>query len=207
MTGWLVYLSLVFVATATPGPAVFFIMNKSGLYGWKKAVFSALGNITGLFVLGVIAVSGLGAILEASETLFTLVRYAGAAYLIYLGFVQIFCQPGLMPDEIDNNRSEEPGSRIFIQAFGVAVSNPKSIVFLTALFPQFISIDHALIPQFSALILTLMSFSFFFLMAYAILAHQAKNWLTRPSRRQWMNRASGSLFVGLGLLMAASSRR
>ena len=112
-----------------------------------------------------------------------------------------------MPQDFQKGRAGEPGSRIFFQAFIVAVSNPKAIVFLTALFPQFIRIDRALVPQFSALILTLMGFSFFFLMSYALLAHQAKNWLAQPSRRKWMNRASGSLFVGFGLLMAASSRR
>jgi threonine/homoserine/homoserine lactone efflux protein len=204
---WLLYLSFVFVATATPGPAVFFIMNKSGLFGWKKASFSALGNITGLFVLGLIAVTGLGAVLKASETLFTLVRYTGAAYLVYLGVMQILQQPGRAPDESRNRLREESGLRIFLQAFGVAVSNPKAIVFLTALFPQFIAIDKALVPQFTALMLTLMGFSFFFLMSYALLAHQARHWLSKPVRRQWMNRASGSLFIGFGLLMASSSRR
>ncbi len=204
---WLLYLSFVFVATATPGPAVFFIMNKSGLFGWRKASFSALGNITGLFVLGLIAVTGLGAVLKASETLFTLVRYTGAAYLVYLGLIQIIQKPGQTPEESRNGLRKESGLRIFLQAFGVAVSNPKAIVFLTALFPQFIAIDKALVPQFTALMLTLMGFSFFFLMSYALLAHQAKHWLSRPSRRQWMNRASGSLFIGFGLLMASSSKR
>ena len=172
---WLLYLSFVFVATATPGPAVFFIMNKSGLFGWRKASFSALGNITGLFVLGLVAVTGLGAVLKASETLFTLVRYVGAAYLVYLGLMQIIQQPGRTPEEERNGLRRESGFRIFLQAFGVAVSNPKAIVFLTALFPQFIAIDRALAPQFTALILTLMGFSFFFLMGYALLAHQARH--------------------------------
>ncbi|MEH0018743.1 MAG: LysE family translocator [Desulfobacter sp.] len=203
---WLLYLSLVFVATATPGPAVFFIMNKSGLFGWKKASFSALGNITGLFILGLVAVTGLGALLRASETLFSLVRYAGAAYLVYLGLIQILKQPGTQDAASQTQLYTESRTRIFLQAFGVAVSNPKAIVFLTALFPQFIATDRALAPQFATLILTLMGFSFFFLMGYALLAHQAKQWLDRPSRQKWMNRTSGSIFIGFGVFMASSSK-
>jgi homoserine/homoserine lactone efflux protein len=207
LQSWLLYLSFVFIATATPGPAVFFIMTKSSIHGWKKACFSALGNICGLFILGIIAVTGLGAVLKASELVFNLVRYAGAAYLIYLGLVQFF--QNSKPIGSLENKGEIPGIasvKIFIQAFGVAVSNPKAIVFLTALFPQFIVIDQALIPQFMRLVMTLMAFSFSFLMFYAFLAHKAKNWLTAPARIKWFNRTCGSAFIGFGVLMAASSR-
>lgn len=206
LQSWLLYLSFVFIATATPGPAVFFIMTKSGLYGWKKASFSALGNICGLFVLGIIAVTGLGAVLKASELLFNLVRYAGAAYLIYLGIVQLFQKQGVI-DPLDNKGKEDISSfKIFIQALGVAVSNPKAIVFLTALFPQFILVDQPLISQFLNLVMTLMGFSFSFLMFYAFLAYKAKNWLAAPARMKWFSRTSGSAFIGFGVLMAASSR-
>ncbi|MEN8243347.1 MAG: LysE family transporter [Thermodesulfobacteriota bacterium] len=99
------------------------------------------------------------------------------------------------------------GRKIFLQALGVAVSNPKAIVFLTALFPQFISIGHALVPQFTILIATLMSFSFFFLMGYALLAHSAKNWLTGMHRIKAVNRTSGSIFIGFGFLLAPSSNK
>jgi len=211
LESWLLYLSFVFIATATPGPAVFFIMTKSSLHGWKKASFSALGNICGLFILGLIAVTGLGAVLKASEHLFNLVKYAGAAYLIYLGLVQFFQKPHHRIGPIDplKNKGKTPeiSSKIFIQALGVAISNPKAIVFLTALFPQFILIDQALIPQFMRLVMTLMAFSFSFLMFYAFVAHTAKNWLAAPARQKWFSRASGSAFIGFGVLMAASSRQ
>lgn len=205
---WLMYLTLVLVATATPGPAVLFIMTNASLHGWRKAVFAALGNIVGLFTLGIIAVTGLGTILKTSEVIFNLVKYAGAAYLVYLGMRMIF-QEGLDFSKFERQAAGRitSGRKIFFQALGVAVSNPKAIIFLTALFPQFISIDRALVPQFTMLIATLMSFSFFFLMSYALLAHSAKTWLTGPGRIKVVNRASGSIFVGFGILLAASSNR
>ena len=205
---WLMYLVLVIVATSTPGPAVLFIVTQSTLHGWRKAVFSALGNITGLFCMGILTVAGLGALLNTSELIFNIVKYCGAAYLIYLG-VRLFFQKG--PDFQSAQSlpipANVPSVKIFFQAFGVAVSNPKAIVFLTALFPQFLNINAPLTPQFFILILTLMTLSFSFLMFYALLAHKAKIWFAKSSRTRIVSRTSGAIFVGFGVLLAASSNR
>ncbi len=205
---WIMYLTLVLVATSTPGPAVLFIMTNSTLHGWKKAIFAALGNIVGLFCLGIIAVTGLGTILNTSEIVFHMIKFIGAAYLIYLGIKLIF-QKNMDFSELKSQlvSADVSAHKIFLQAFGVAISNPKAIVFLTALFPQFININQALIPQFSALIATLMIFSFSFLMFYALLAHKVKNWLTKPNRLKIFNRTSGSIFIGFGVLLASSSNK
>ena len=88
----------------------------------------------------------------------------------------------------------------------MALSNPKAIVFLTALFPQFLSLDAPLAPQFLLLISTLMVFSFLFLLVYALLALKAKFWLLKPSRLKVFGRVSGSIFVGFGALLATSHR-
>ena len=203
---WLMYLALVLVATSTPGPAVLFITTNATLHGWRKAVFAALGNIAGLFCLGVIAVTGLGTILNTSESLFNIIKFMGAAYLIYLGVKLLFQKQSdftTMKDQLISN--DISSQKLFFQALGVALSNPKAIVFLTALFPQFVNTGQVLLPQFSMLIATLMLFSFSFLMFYALIAHKAKVWLTRPNRIKAFNRTSGSIFVGIGILLAASS--
>lgn len=205
---WIIYLALVTAATATPGPAVLFIVTNSTLYGWKKAIYAALGNIIGLLFLGIIAITGLGTILNTSVTFFNILKYAGAAYLVYLGLKLIFQKHSSFSSIKENIDSTDITSKkIFSQALAVAISNPKAIVFLTALFPQFINIDEALIPQFLLLITTLMSFSFFFLMSYALLAQRIKNWLNKSERIKNFNMASGSIFIGFGLLLAASSNK
>jgi homoserine/homoserine lactone efflux protein len=205
---WIIYLTLVFVATATPGPAVLFIVTNATLHGWRKSVFAALGNITGLFCLGLLAVTGLGTILNTSEVVFNAIKFAGAAYLVFLGLKLLIQKP---PDWTAMETQTAPAAvssgKLFLQALGVAVSNPKAIVFLTALFPQFIVIDNALVPQFTLLIATLMGFSFFFLMGYALLAHTAKSWLSRPDRIKAFQRTSGTVFVGFGVLLATSTNR
>jgi len=205
---WLMYLVLVIIATSTPGPAVLFITTNSSLHGWRKAVFAAIGNIVGLFCLGIIAVTGLGTILKASEIIFNTIKYAGAAYLIYLGLKMIFQKSADFTSiKIQLNSTDISSQKIFFQALGVALSNPKAIVFLTALFPQFVNINNPLVPQFSLLIATLMLFSFSFLMLYALLAYQAKTWLTKPGRIKAFNRTSGSIFICFGILLATSSNK
>lgn len=205
---WLMYLTLVLVATATPGPAVLFIVTNATLHGWKKSIFSALGNILGLFCLGVIAVTGLGTILNTSVLVFNVIKYAGAAYLIYLGLKLFFQKQPAFDDLTDGLvASNKSAWKIFVQALGVALSNPKAIVFLTALFPQCINIDAPLIPQFSMLILILMAFSFIFLMFYTLAAHQAKVWFTKPGRIKLFSRTSGSVFIGFGVLLATTSNK
>ncbi len=205
---WIIYLALVTAATATPGPAVLFIMTHSTLHGWNRAVYAALGNIIGLFCLGVIAITGLGTILNSSIIFFNIFKYAGAVYLVYLG-LKLICQK-----EFDFSLADDPAGsadispqKLFFQAFAVAVSNPKAIVFLTALFPQFINLEEALVSQFFVLIAALMFFSFFFLMFYALLAQRIKNWLNKPERLKNFNRTSGSIFIGFGLLLATSSSK
>ena len=89
LQSWFMYFALVLVATSTPGPAVLYIMTNAAMHGWKKSLFAALGNITGLFFLGAIAVIGLGAVLKTSVLLFTLLKYGGAAYLVYLGIKMV----------------------------------------------------------------------------------------------------------------------
>ena len=205
---FLVYLSFVVVATATPGPAVLFIMTQSSMHGWKKSVPAALGNIAGLFCLGLMAVTGLGTILKTSELIFNGVKYAGAAYLIYLGIRMIVRKESTFADAgIQVGSGKNSWTKVFFQAFGVAMSNPKAIVFLTALFPQFIHTGRPLVPQFALLITTLMLLSFGFLMTYAILAHQARAWLGSAKRVKRVNRASGSIFIGFGALLAVSSNK
>ena len=205
---WLIYLTLVFIATATPGPAVLFIVTNSTIYGWKKSSYAAIGNIIGLFFLGIIAVTGLGTILKASDVIFNLIKYIGALYLVYIG-LKLFLKniPDIVTEDEKTVLNEISSMKMCFQAFGVAISNPKAIMFLTALFPQFMNINEPLMPQFSSLIATLMFFSFFFLMSYSLIADKARTWIGTSCNRTPFNKISASIFIGLGLLLATSSNK
>lgn len=203
---WLIYLGFVVVATSSPGPAVLFIVTNSTVYGWRKSIFAAIGNVIGLLLLGMLSITGLGTILTNSQSIFAAIKYAGAAYLIYMGIKMILKgNLNFDKDRVIPKRNDSSNLKIFIKAFGVAVSNPKALIFLTALFPQFINLKHPIIPQFSILILVLIISSFTFLMLYALLAHQAKNWLSNSTRNRFLNWIGGTIFIGFGLLLAVSS--
>ena len=150
--------------------------------------------------------TGLGAILKTSEGVFHVIRYAGSAYLVFLG-IKMFCRKNSQVELLYavSPLADVSSCKLFLQALGIAVSNPKAIVFLTALLPQFMVVDRPVLMQFVLLISILMVFSFSFLMLYSVLAFQARAWLTRPGRVRAVNRTSGSIFVTFGLLLAASS--
>ena len=204
----MIYLLLVLIATSTPGPAVVYIVTNSALYGWRKAIFASFGNIVGLLFLGIISITGLSAILTASKLIFDILKYVGALYLVYLGLKMILDNKinSLLKDA-DQEVPNKTSLKVFINALGIAISNPKAIVFLTALFPQFINTNLEIIPQFSILIGILMFFSFTFLTSYAIMASLARKWFFVRNRIGIVNKAGGFVFVGFGVLMALSSKK
>lgn len=204
---WMLYIVLVITACASPGPAILFAVTTAINHGWKNALFAASGNVFGLLCLGSIAITGLGTLLDVSLLLYTIVKYLGAAYLIYMGIRLIVSrQAASLWREPTYRTGSVSRRKIFFQASTVAMSNPKAVVFLTALLPQFIVVEQPLFPQFIQLVGVLMFFSFLFLMGYALLIHKMKNWLKKPDSGQLFNRISGSLFIGFGLLLAASSK-
>jgi len=165
---WFLFLIIVLTATTTPGPAVAFIMSKTMIHGRKKALVAAAGNISGLFIIGLVSVAGLGTIIQTSTSVFDIIKYLGAVYLFYLGVKLIIRKKDIYIVNSNEASNKSSNTKIFFQAFGVALSNPKAIILLTALLPQFIDLNSPLLPQFFLLIFTFMICSFIFLMAYAL---------------------------------------
>lgn len=175
-------------------------ISNATTWGLRAAVQSSLGNVAGLFCLAGAALLGIGALVNTSPVLFTAMKLAGAAYLIYLGFRKLLTNTYATEANAIAARIISP-FRIFAQGALLAVTNPKALLFCAALFPQFINPTRALMPQFLGLIITLMACSFSALMGYAILANAAQGWLTIGHRGKQFNRLSGSIFILLGLGM------
>jgi homoserine/homoserine lactone efflux protein len=201
---WLLYLIPALIAAGSPGPAVILIMTRSIEYGWKHTIMIPLGNITALLIMSIISVSGLGLVLQTSETAFLAIKIFGAAYLIYMGIRQFINKKSKIVLETMNMLGNESKVKLFWEAFGVAISNPKAIIFLGALFPQFINVENPIVPQFSILILTIMTLSVLFLLLYSLLASTVRVWLSKNSRIKYFNRASGTVFCLLGIILGIS---
>lgn len=199
LSTWLLFICIALAAIITPGPAVLLSVTNSLQHGVRKSVFSSLGNITGIFVISSVSVLSLGAVLQTSTLLFSVLKFFGALYLIYLGIRQWRSK-----SIIFKTGSETPGhhqkKRIsFIQGLLVAISNPKAVIFFTAFFPQFIDLSKPIMLQFIILTATFMFFSFFILLIYALSAHSVKTWFAKGERAGWFNRVSGAIFIAFGL--------
>ncbi|MES9844091.1 MAG: LysE family translocator [Candidatus Sedimenticola sp. PURPLELP] len=207
---WLLFASIAFIATISPGPAILLVSSHSFAYGLKRSTATMLGNITGLFVMSALSVAGLSAIILHSTTVFTLIKLIGAAYLVYLGIKLI--SNGFAPRPFNSTAGrayvEAPSFRgLFVHGLVVALSNPKAIAFTTALFPQFIDNSLPILPQFSILIATFMSLSFACLFGYAYLSAGAQRTAGRIGMSSLFSKLFGVIFIISGGLLAGTTQK
>ena len=164
---------------------------------------STLGNISGLLVISVLSILGLGAIMATSSNLFTLAKFAGAAYLIYLGIRQLMIRPEPLSGALQQSpQNERRASKHFIEGFVLAISNPKAILFFTALFPQFLNFSTPMLPQYVIMTGLFMAISFGSLFSWGLISHTAKHQLGSARGIKWFRRISGGLFIGVGIGLA-----
>jgi threonine/homoserine/homoserine lactone efflux protein len=197
------------IAIASPGPATLMAINNSLAHGQRSAIWSSLGNASGLFCLSAAAMLGLGALLASSEWLFNAVKILGAGYLFYLGIKQLFKKGPMLHDGLadDVSKSKPTRMKLFKSAFLTAVTNPKATMFFTALFPQFIDQGAPLLPQFLILTSIFMALSVTSLSLYAALASRAKGVLTRPALSRWVSGVVGTTFIGFGAAILTMRRQ
>ncbi len=199
---YLIYITLAITITAIPGPAVALTIKNSLSSGYKASIANIFGNFTAMIILATLSALGLGAIILASATLFTLVKIFGCIYLVYLG-VKVWRTPHRKEDlghQLKNN-STRSFTSVFKEGFFVGISNPKAIAFFTALFPQFIDPSRAYIPQFIILIMTIEAISFFILTCYALLSSMAAPFLSKEKSMIYFNKLTGGAFIGFGVAL------
>jgi threonine/homoserine/homoserine lactone efflux protein len=192
INSWYMFATVSFLTIISPGPAILLAINNGLMHNMKGVAISSFANILGLFCLSSISMLGLGAILQTSSTLFLVMKVLGASYLIYMGIKQ-FRNLANVFDSNNGVKVEKNALKVFRKGFLVSITNPKPIVFFTAIFPIFLNPANALVPQF--LIMTL---SFITLMSFAYFAKYFKFWFSNEKRAKIFNRVSGSIFVMLG---------
>lgn len=203
---WLYYLLAILVLTASPGPSILLCVSKSVTIGFRSAWYSALGIISAIYLILTLSFTGLGLIISQSEWIFGLIKWTGAAYLVYLGIKALRSnQASLKTTQLESSEGLKPWSHYWT-GFIVGASNPKAIVFFTALFPQFIDPNAPLLAQYLVLAATFLVLELFWLLAYAYLGKRSSHWLMAEGRAKWFNRVSGSVFVSAGALLSTTSR-
>ena len=203
----MLYSMTVFVASIIPGPSMLLALTHGMQYGAKKTIASALGNVAVTLIQASISIAGLGAILVASEDIFMLIKWAGAAYLVYLGLCIFLSSHSIVPTHA-SSQGHRPTTlpKMFLQAALVTAGNPKAIVFFTAIYPQFMDPELALLLQ-SGILLGLgaiIAFSCF--MVYAISGQKVVSLFSKARAARYLNKMIGGTFVGVGLGLAAGNR-
>ena len=211
ITGFTLFVAAVMLLNVTPGPDTAYIVGRSVAQGRGAGVVSALGISAGCVVHTLACAFGLTALLAASATAFTIVKFAGAIYLIYLGVRLLFVKPP--PEE---GKTEDAPVRsvpkslrqLFTQGFVTNVLNPKVVLFFVSFFPQFVAADSPnKVVTFLALgsVFVLMSTVWNTFVAW-IAGSVTQRFSGRPAVKKWLDRVVGSAFVSLGLKLATSHR-
>ena len=202
-SNWLLFCGVALLVTFSPGPAVLLAISNAIAVGPRRAMVSSLGNGVGLFIISGVAMAGMGVVLATSATAFMLLKLAGALYLVYLGIKQWRSKTSIVAaaDVSQTPRAANPNSnaKLFRQGLTVALTNPKAILFFSALFPQFITPGEPVALQFAVLTTSFVACAMLAHLFYATLARLLKSQLASPGRAKLFNRISGGAFVLLGL--------
>lgn len=189
---------------AIPGPTVMLVVSFALGRGARTAWATVPGVTLGDFTAMSVSLAGAGAVLAASAELFTVLKLAGAAYLVWLGIGLWRAEPGLA----EPSATRAPGDmrRMAWQAYVVTALNPKSIVFFVAFVPQFIDPGRAFVPQAAVLVATFCALAAINILLWALAAGEMRRRLARPAVLRLLARAGGGLLVAAGLLTALMRR-
>jgi threonine/homoserine/homoserine lactone efflux protein len=199
---YLAYLLACFVVVIVPGPTVSLIVANSITHGTRAGLLNVAGTQAGLGTMMLIVLVGLTSLIETMGHWFELVRFVGAAYLVWLGW-KLIRNPGALGDP---QRTSAPRGGFFLQGFLVLMSNPKALLMFGAFVPQFVEPQGDYGRQVVLLGLTAMATATIFDSLYAILTGRARAWLT-PARVELVSRLSGGFLIGGGIWLALSRTR
>lgn len=203
----LMFAVTVFVVSIIPGPSMLLALTHGMYHGTRKTLASAFGNVAVTFIQSLISVIGLGAVLVSSETAFQIIKWGGAAYLLYMG-VSLFLSSRSSPksEEIEGKSQDTSLVKMFAQSALVTAANPKAIVFFTAVFPQFINPEGAFLIQSVILTSVCSIVAFVCFMIYAISGQKLVSLLSKSVVSKYFQRAIGGTFIGSGIALAFSNR-
>lgn len=204
--GFTAFFVTFFLLSMTPGPNMLLAMSLGMRYGLRRAGWGLAGLCCALAAMAVLSAAGVGALLAASATAFEIVRWCGVAYLVWLGAAAWRApadENAAAPVDVGD---EAAPWRLFRRGVLVAASNPKALVFMTALFPQFIDPAEPFIPQLALLIGTMTAIEISWMLAYAAGGDRLASRLTGAAAARMLNRFTGGLLIAAGGLLALARR-
>jgi homoserine/homoserine lactone efflux protein len=202
---WLAFFVACWVISLSPGAGAIASMSAGLQYGFWRGYWTALGLQVGLALQIVIVAAGVGAILATSALAFSLIKWFGVLYLVYLGYRQWRA----LPSDLATESSERPLGRpltLVLRGFLVNISNPKAIIFMLAVLPQFVNPQAPLLAQYWVMGVTMICVDLIVMAGYTGLASRVLRVLRSHRQQRLMNRCFGVLFVGAAALLATVRR-
>ncbi|WP_428334064.1 LysE family translocator [Novosphingobium sp.] len=204
---WWLFVATVFFISGSPGPNMLHVMTRSIEFGLARAITAMVGCFCAIVCLLSASAMGLTALLVAIPAAFTVLKLAGAAYLVFLGY-KAWTAPVAEQDiaETAAARADAGPSRwrLLRTAFAVSISNPKALLFAAAFLPLFIDPAQPKGGQFAIMVATFGAIEFSWYFVYALGGRGLALWLRRPGRRRLFNRVTGGVFVAFGLAIAGA---
>jgi len=201
---WWLFFAAVFVLSGTPGPNMLHVLSRSVEFGLRRSIAAMAGCLGALVLVLSASAGGLTALLTALPVALEVLRYCGAAYLLYLG-VQAW-RADLAPLDVGEDRlwATQSAAKLFRGGFIIGVSNPKLILFAAAFLPQFVDAGAPQAPQFTILVLTFAAVEMFWYLVYGIAGGSLSRQLRRPSLKRAFNRVTGTIFIAFGIMLLRS---
>ncbi|UHS61510.1 LysE family translocator [Agrobacterium vaccinii] len=196
---WLAFVAASAVMLAIPGPTILLVISYALGHGRKASSATVAGVALGDFTAMTASMLGLGALLATSAALFTVLKWVGAAYLIYLG-IRLWRAPVSGEGAQEAATGKERPLKIFLHTYIVTALNPKSIIFFVAFLPQFLTPSLPFWPQVMIFEVTFLVLATCNAALYGLLASAARNSIRKPKVQRIVNRTGGSLLIGAGLL-------
>jgi homoserine/homoserine lactone efflux protein len=198
---WLAFFAACWVISLSPGAGAIASMSSGLRYGFWRGYWNALGLQVALVAQIAIVAAGLGAVLATSEMAFSLIKWFGVAYLIYLGIKQWRALPSDMSEDAAPRAIGKPMA-LLTRGFLVNISNPKALVFMLAILPQFIDPNAPLLTQYTIIAATMVTVDSVVMAGYTGLASRVLRALKTPKQQRRMNRTFAGLFVGAAGFLA-----
>jgi homoserine/homoserine lactone efflux protein len=202
----LVFAVTEFLLSLTPGPAVLLVVSQGMKYGFAPSVRGAMGILAGNTIYFALSALGLGALLVASATLFTAIKWAGVVYLIYVGLTMILSKGDAGDPNSEETVAPKRSIKLFSQGLLTQLSNPKALVFFTALLPQFVSPEGNVFGQFLLLGVVSISVECPVLLGYGWLAERGQRLIPKGRVSTIPDRVAGTFLIGAGIWLASVKR-
>jgi threonine/homoserine/homoserine lactone efflux protein len=220
---WLLFVSLAGAVIAAPGPSALLCVTHAARHGVRPALATIVGGMTASMTLMGLSALGLGAVIAASDTLFHIIKWAGAAYLLYLGIATWRSQGSGAADDaaVQTAANASPGAQdhqqadrsmwrtwrpLYRKGLIVGIGNPKDLLFFSALFPQFMDASLPIAGQLGVLALTWLVLDGVIMLGYVLCGATLLARLQQGSAGRWFQRVTGGAFIAAGGVLAASHR-